>query len=59
MKSKVCPICGAQNRCKIDASDEELCWCVKEKFPNEIFELVPEESIGKQCICQKCLHTYK
>ncbi len=26
-----------------------------ESFPKEMFESVPRE----QCICQKCLHTYK
>jgi hypothetical protein len=37
----------------------DTCWCSAEKFPNEIFELVPAESKRRHCICKKCLSTFK
>jgi Cysteine-rich CWC len=37
----------------------DTCWCSTEKFPNEIFELVPAESNRRHCICKKCLVTFK
>ena len=36
------------------------CWCDTEGvFPNGIFELVPTESIRKNCICKKCVNKYR
>lgn len=35
------------------------CWCDREEFPREIFEIVPDESIRKHCICQSCLRKFK
>ncbi len=41
------------------AREQGICWCFTEQFPNEIFELVPEESRRKRCICKKCLNKYR
>jgi hypothetical protein len=41
------------------AGEHGSCWCDKEEFPNDIFELVPLESRRKHCICKKCLNKYK
>lgn len=55
-----CPLCGEENKCMIDKIEHESCWCEKEgKFSDEILQLVPIESRGRQCICEKCLNKYK
>ncbi|GMK37223.1 hypothetical protein PCCS19_02760 [Paenibacillus sp. CCS19] len=53
-----CPICGGNNQCG-SVSGNETCWCMKEKFPQEIFRLVPEDQIDKACICEACLAKFK
>lgn len=57
--NKYCPICGEGNKCMTGAGEHGNCWCDKEIFPAEIFNLVPEESRRKHCICKKCLDKYK
>jgi hypothetical protein len=59
LTNKYCPICGEENECMAGAGEHGSCWCDKEEFPNEIFELVPLESRRKHCICKKCLNKYK
>ncbi|MED3564439.1 cysteine-rich CWC family protein [Bacillus xiapuensis] len=59
MANKYCPICGEENKCMGGSGARGGCWCDKEVFPNEIFALVPEESIRKHCICKNCLDQYK
>lgn len=39
-------------------SGSNECWCHTANFPPGIFELIPEEARGKQCICQTCLNQY-
>lgn len=56
---KHCSLCGEENYCMAGATEQGSCWCVQEKFPKGIFDLVPEESRNKQCICQKCVTKYK
>lgn len=56
----VCPLCGQDNRCGAHAGlPPSECWCMKETFPQEIFELVPPEERGKACICMDCLDRFK
>jgi len=59
LANKYCPICGEENKCMTGAEEHGNCWCDKEIFPNEIFELVPAESRRKHCICKICLNKYK
>ncbi len=59
MANKYCPICGEENKCRVSAGEQGDCWCNAEKFPVEIFELVPPESRRKHCICKKCLTKFK
>jgi len=59
MANKYCPICGEENKCKTGAGEHGHCWCDIPEFPKGIFELVPEESRGKHCICLNCLNLYK
>jgi hypothetical protein len=57
--NKFCPICGEENECMTGSGENDNCWCGTEKFPNEIFELVPAESKRRHCICKKCLSKFK
>ncbi|SMQ80621.1 Cysteine-rich CWC [Bacillus sp. OV166] len=59
MANKYCPICEEENGCMIGAEEHGNCWCNLEKFPNEIFELVPSESKRKHCLCKKCLNKFR
>ncbi|QGQ48688.1 cysteine-rich CWC family protein [Metabacillus sediminilitoris] len=49
-----CPICSKGNNCGYHS-----CWCTKEYFPKEIFELVPDNQLRKSCICKECLDKFK
>ncbi|WP_231597612.1 cysteine-rich CWC family protein [Bacillus sp. SA1-12] len=49
-----CPFCNKNNNCGY-----ESCWCSKEFFPREIFDLLPEQQLRKSCICQACLDHFK
>ncbi|TQR15422.1 cysteine-rich CWC family protein [Psychrobacillus soli] len=59
MANTHCPLCGKENKCMVDATEPNGCWCTMEKFPKGIFELVPVESRRKHCICHNCLAKYK
>jgi hypothetical protein len=59
LSNKNCPICGKENECMTGAGELNNCWCSIEEFPNGIFELVPEESRRKHCICKNCLDKFK
>jgi len=59
LANTICPICKDENKCKTGAGEnKDSCWCTIEKFPKEIFALLPEESLRKHCICKNCLETY-
>lgn len=58
LDEKSCPLCGGANHCR-EKGEQNACWCTTEEFPKGILESVPDESKNKQCICQKCLDTYK
>jgi hypothetical protein len=53
---KDCPLCGGPNQCSVAEGVEKMCWCVTEKFPQEVFNRIPEEYEGTQCICIHCLN---
>mgnify|MGYP000925819905 CR=1 FL=1 len=53
---KICPICGQDNNCQ---SHERECWCYHIEVPKGILDLVPEDKIGKACICKSCIEKYK
>lgn len=54
---KKCPICGQDNQCGNELG-KSICWCSAESFPQEIFELIPEEKLRKACICKDCLEKF-
>lgn len=56
-----CPLCGESNACAMADSNEgepEKCWCMSEKFPDELLKKVPLEAQQCACICLKCLRSY-
>ncbi|NEU32026.1 cysteine-rich CWC family protein [bacterium LRH843] len=59
-KFECCPLCGSNNNC-CNSKEKSLgeCWCTDEKFPNEIFDLVPVDQARKTCICKNCLEKFK
>ena len=59
LTEKHCPLCGEENKCMAGIESQNTCWCYIENFPNGIFDLVPPESKGKQCICKNCVDTYR
>lgn len=58
INEQICPLCGGDNHCKAKTAEPFTCWCMATTVPNEILEAVPDESKGKQCICQNCMDTY-
>ncbi len=59
MTNQDCPLCRKENKCGIHSNEPLNCWCTKETFPEELLDLVPDESKRKQCICKDCLNTFK
>jgi hypothetical protein len=59
LANKYCPLCGEENKCMGGSTEEGDCWCNKQSFPNEIFDLLPVESLRKHCICLQCLKKFK
>lgn len=58
LDEQICPLCGGNNYCKARTTEQSNCWCMITTIPKEILEAVPNESKGKQCICQNCINTY-
>lgn len=58
MGSDLCPICGEENHCMMQGDAEGECWCTKETFPEQIFQLVPPADRHKRCICERCVKKY-
>ena len=55
-----CPLCGESNQCASVADPEATdCWCVGEKFPDELLERVPEVAVRRACICQRCVEDHR
>ncbi|GAA0833323.1 MULTISPECIES: cysteine-rich CWC family protein [Marinomonas] len=50
-----CPFCSASNLCDRDGE----CWCFVVAVPASLLSLLPESSVGRDCICQSCLERYK
>ncbi|WP_309863841.1 cysteine-rich CWC family protein [Desmospora profundinema] len=55
-----CPICGLDNDCgNLSGKPRGTCWCSRESFPDEIFDLVPSHQMNQSCICRDCLSAFK
>lgn len=55
----LCPICKEPNACameiaRLTGSKAEHCWCFNALFSSDVLALVPDESKGRACVCQKC-----
>jgi hypothetical protein len=52
----ICPLCGKPNECSQagcpGASAD--CWCLSVVIPAEVLAKVPEDKVGKVCICRRC-----
>lgn len=48
-----CPLCAEPNACGA-AAGEERCWCFDVQLSPEALARVPEEALGRICICAKC-----
>ncbi|MCR8657501.1 cysteine-rich CWC family protein [Paenibacillus endoradicis] len=54
-----CPICSNDNKCgNLSSARNTKCWCSKEMFSKEIFEMIPADQLGKSSICKDCLDKY-
>jgi hypothetical protein len=52
----ICPLCGNPNACsQAGCSGAKAdCWCMSVVIPTQVLAKVPEDKLGKVCICQKC-----
>lgn len=58
--TNICPICGKDNHCAyLSGKPHKECWCNTVEVPKEIFDLVPENKKGKDCICLDCVNKFK
>lgn len=55
VESRICPICGKDNKC-IHNKD---CWCMETKVPKELIEKIPSDRRGKACICEACVDEFE
>lgn len=56
---RACPLCGAGNRCAMEAEKESglkqpPCWCTQVDFNREALDAIPAAARGQACICQAC-----
>jgi hypothetical protein len=54
-----CPLCGQVNQCAMEAErtsgvKQPPCWCTDLKFDRELLEQLPDQALGKTCICPAC-----
>ena len=52
-----CPLCHQENACTQarGGSEGESCWCEQIVFPEELRGRIPESSLGRACICRRCI----
>lgn len=54
-----CPLCGAANRCAMEAERETgqpqpPCWCTQVAFDRAVLARIPPKARGLACVCQAC-----
>ncbi|MBP0725368.1 cysteine-rich CWC family protein [Bacillus sp. RG28] len=52
---RICPNCGQDNNCQ---HGQGGCWCETVKVSRHLLELVPEDKMGKVCICKSCIEKF-
>jgi hypothetical protein len=54
-----CAICGEPNQCAVATDpDATECWCESAIFPHNLLERVPQEAVGRVCVCQRCIENH-
>ena len=56
LANHTCPLCGGANQCapaKAGTFDVE-CWCTRVPISPQALARVPEELVGKACLCPRC-----
>jgi len=60
LDKSTCPLCGEPNQCALAADPNTTeCWCESENFQEELLAKIPDETVRKTCVCQKCLNKYR
>jgi hypothetical protein len=60
LNTALCPLCGGPNLCAMAADPNATeCWCGSVEFPRELLAQIPEKTVRKTCVCQKCLEEYQ
>ena len=54
-----CPLCGQPNQCAMEVQlatgiQQPPCWCTQVQFPKDLLARVPEQALGKACVCAAC-----
>jgi hypothetical protein len=54
-----CPLCGQANQCAMQAQimtgvKQPPCWCTQTSFDPALLASVPQQALGKACICPVC-----
>lgn len=52
----ICPLCGKPNECAIaeGSGRVEDCWCMNTAISSNALAKLPQQEIGRTCICRKC-----
>ena len=55
-----CPLCGQPNQCAMRQAQATgqipaPCWCMTEKFSDDLLARVPQAAQNRACICQRCV----
>lgn len=53
----ICPLCDQPNQCQMAGATpvNGPCWCVRQEFPAELLDRVPEAARSRACICARCV----
>ncbi|MCC6075219.1 cysteine-rich CWC family protein [Pseudomonas sp. GCM10022188] len=56
LANHICPLCGGANQCAPARAGTFAvdCWCKTASISPEALAQVPEELVGKACLCPRC-----
>lgn len=56
LANPICPLCGGANECAPAGAGTFAvdCWCRTVSISPEALARVPEELVGKACLCPRC-----
>jgi hypothetical protein len=61
MNTKLCPICGEENKCATaNKTDPNKCWCMEIKIPEEVLNRLEEAKTKETggCFCRSCVEKF-